>query len=171
MNSSFRSLLVLAGFAGLSASFIAGCGNSQPGSSGKDEWIMGKKLDPLSTGMVISQVYGSGANLGATWRNDYVELFNRGTAAVTMTNWSLQYQTNAGQTWTVVATLNGTVPANSLKRYADPDAMRAFWKQRHPMGRIGQPEEVARAALFLACDDASFVTGTLLFVDGGWTAH
>jgi NAD(P)-dependent dehydrogenase (short-subunit alcohol dehydrogenase family) len=63
------------------------------------------------------------------------------------------------------------MPANSLKRYADPEAMRTFWKHRHPMGRIGQPEEVARAALFLACDDASFITGTLLFVDGGWTAH
>jgi 2-keto-3-deoxy-L-fuconate dehydrogenase len=39
------------------------------------------------------------------------------------------------------------------------------------MGRIGQPIEVAKAALFLACEDSSFVTGTLLFVDGGWTAH
>jgi NAD(P)-dependent dehydrogenase (short-subunit alcohol dehydrogenase family) len=63
------------------------------------------------------------------------------------------------------------MPAQSLKRYADPEAMKAFWKHRHPMGRIGKPEEVARAALFLACDDSSFVTGTLLFVDGGWTAH
>ncbi|MCA0303814.1 MAG: SDR family oxidoreductase [Proteobacteria bacterium] len=63
------------------------------------------------------------------------------------------------------------MPANSLKRYADPEAMRTFWKHRHPMGRIGQPDEVARAALFLACEDASFITGTLLFVDGGWTAH
>jgi NAD(P)-dependent dehydrogenase (short-subunit alcohol dehydrogenase family) len=63
------------------------------------------------------------------------------------------------------------MPANSLKRYADPEAMRAFWKVRHPMGRIGKPEEVARAALFLACEDSSFVTGTLLFIDGGWTAH
>jgi NAD(P)-dependent dehydrogenase (short-subunit alcohol dehydrogenase family) len=36
-----------------------------------------------------------------------------------------------------------------------------------PMGRLGQPEEVARAALFLACDDSSFITGTELFVDGG----
>jgi 2-keto-3-deoxy-L-fuconate dehydrogenase len=63
------------------------------------------------------------------------------------------------------------MPARSLNRYADPEAMKAYWKERHPMGRIGQPEEVARAALFLASDDSSFVTGTLLFVDGGWTAH
>ena len=63
------------------------------------------------------------------------------------------------------------MPARSLTRYADPEAMKAYWKQRHPMGRIGQPEEVAQAALFLASDDSSFVTGHLLFVDGGWTAH
>src|ERR1700756_1803139 len=63
------------------------------------------------------------------------------------------------------------MPARSLKRYADPEAMKAYWKERHPMGRIGQPEEVARAALFLASDDSSFVTGHLMFVDGGWTAH
>jgi hypothetical protein len=36
-----------------------------------------------------------------------------------------------------------------------------------PLGRVGEPEEVARAALFLASDDASFVTGAELFVDGG----
>jgi NAD(P)-dependent dehydrogenase (short-subunit alcohol dehydrogenase family) len=63
------------------------------------------------------------------------------------------------------------MPARSIQRQADPEAARAFWKKRHPMGRIGQPEEVAKAALFLASDDSSFVTGTLLFVDGGWTAH
>jgi NAD(P)-dependent dehydrogenase (short-subunit alcohol dehydrogenase family) len=36
-----------------------------------------------------------------------------------------------------------------------------------PMGRIGQPQEIAKAALFLASDDSSFVTGIELFVDGG----
>lgn len=37
-------------------------------------------------------------------------------------------------------------------------------------GRLGQPEDVARAALYLASDDASFVTGAQLFVDGGFSA-
>jgi NAD(P)-dependent dehydrogenase (short-subunit alcohol dehydrogenase family) len=38
------------------------------------------------------------------------------------------------------------------------------------MGRPGQAEEIARAALFLACDDSSFMTGATLVVDGGITA-
>jgi NAD(P)-dependent dehydrogenase (short-subunit alcohol dehydrogenase family) len=41
---------------------------------------------------------------------------------------------------------------------------------RQPIGRMGRPEEIAHAALYLAADEASFVTGSLLVIDGGWTA-
>jgi NAD(P)-dependent dehydrogenase (short-subunit alcohol dehydrogenase family) len=57
------------------------------------------------------------------------------------------------------------------------DPMRALpglmeWaREGTPMARLGQPEEVAKCALFLASDDASFVTGTWIVVDGGWTAR
>lgn len=52
----------------------------------------------------------------------------------------------------------------------DPVKYQEFVK-RIPMGRWGEPEELAGAAVFLASDAASYVTGSSLFVDGGWTAR
>jgi gluconate 5-dehydrogenase len=52
----------------------------------------------------------------------------------------------------------------------DPDTYKAF-VSKIPMGRWGELHEVAGAAVFLASDAASYVTGTSLFVDGGWTAQ
>lgn len=50
-------------------------------------------------------------------------------------------------------------------------ATRVRLLQRSPMGRLADPEDVAEAVLFLARDEASFVTGEVLRVDGGWTAY
>jgi NAD(P)-dependent dehydrogenase (short-subunit alcohol dehydrogenase family) len=52
----------------------------------------------------------------------------------------------------------------------DPVAARQALVARQPIGRLGTPEEIAAAALYLASDDASFITGTGLVIDGGWTA-
>ena len=50
------------------------------------------------------------------------------------------------------------------------DAVRQQLHARQPIGRMGLPEEIAAAALYLASDEAAFVTGTALIIDGGWTA-
>lgn len=49
----------------------------------------------------------------------------------------------------------------------DPDAARASLVARQPLGRLGTPDEVARAAVYLASGDAAFITGTALTIDGG----
>jgi NAD(P)-dependent dehydrogenase (short-subunit alcohol dehydrogenase family) len=53
---------------------------------------------------------------------------------------------------------------------ADPDEARARFDRRAPIGRMAQPVEIAQAALFLVSDEASFVVGATLMVDGGFTA-
>lgn len=53
----------------------------------------------------------------------------------------------------------------------DPTALRRSLESRQPMDRLGKPVEIARAMLFLASDDSSFCTGSILFADGGWTAR
>ena len=60
--------------------------------------------------IVIGQLYASGGNAGAAFTHDYVELFNRGTSAVSVSGWSLQYATAAGTSWSVTA-LSGSIPA------------------------------------------------------------
>jgi 2-keto-3-deoxy-L-fuconate dehydrogenase len=50
------------------------------------------------------------------------------------------------------------------------DEVRQQLHARQPLGRMGRPEEIASAAVYLASDEAEFVTGSLLVIDGGWTA-
>ena len=61
-----------------------------------------------TSGVVVSQVYGGGGNSGATFRNDFVELFNAGGTAVDVSGWSVQYATSAGTSWQPAA-LSGTI--------------------------------------------------------------
>ena len=70
----------------------------------------------------------------------------------------------------VNAVCPGPTDTPMLRNALTPDELEAF-AQTFPMNRLGRPEEIAGAALFLASEDASFVTGALLHVDGGQTAQ
>jgi DNA/RNA endonuclease G (NUC1) len=61
-----------------------------------------------SPNVVISQVSGGGGNSGAQYKSDFIELFNRGTAPVSLSGWSVQYASASGTTWAVTP-LSGTL--------------------------------------------------------------
>ena len=64
----------------------------------------------------------------------------------------------------------GIETQRTLNRYGSFAAAHETLGAKHPLGRLGRPDEVAGAAVFLASDAASFVTGSDLLVDGGYTA-
>lgn len=69
----------------------------------------------------------------------------------------------------VNALVPGATDTPMIRRALSPEELEAL-AASHPIGRLGKPEELAKAVLFLASDDASFVTGTAMYVDGGQTA-
>ena len=66
------------------------------------------------------------------------------------------------QTFTMRAKALGTNDTESTRRVS---------ASMHPIGRLGVADDIAKGIVFLASDDASFMTGAGLVVDGGWTAH
>jgi predicted extracellular nuclease len=64
----------------------------------------------VSPDVVISQVYGGGGNSGATLKQDFIELYNRGTETVSIDGWSVQYASATGTSWQVTG-LVGVIPA------------------------------------------------------------
>ena len=67
------------------------------------------------------------------------------------------------------ATVESPSLQDRMRAQGDYETARAAFIARQPMGRIGQPAEIAALALFLASDEASFITGQAIAIDGGWT--
>src|SRR3954465_14691776 len=71
-----------------------------------------------ASSVVISEVYGGGGNSGAPFNKDFVELFNRGTADVDVSTWSVQYASATGTAYQSTA-LTGTIPAGGFYLIAE----------------------------------------------------
>ncbi len=76
-----------------------------------------------------------------------------------------------GQNIRINAVCPGATRTQLLAAWFQDPKVEEFVLSRHPIGRIAEPEEIARVALFLASDDASFVVGQAIAVDGGLTAQ
>src|SRR5499427_5910487 len=81
---------------------LSACGTSAPSN------IQSAGFDLGSSGLVISQVYGGGGNSGSTYKNDFIEIFNLGSTAVSVSGWSVQYASSTGSSWSVT-NLSGTI--------------------------------------------------------------
>jgi NAD(P)-dependent dehydrogenase (short-subunit alcohol dehydrogenase family) len=65
----------------------------------------------------------------------------------------------------------GIVATEMVEKFNTDEAARRQREAMHPMGRFGQPEEVASAAVFLASDESGWTTGSVITVDGGYSAQ
>lgn len=98
--------------------------------------------------LVVSQLYGGGGNSGATLRNDFIELFNRGPVAIDVSGWSVQYASSAGSTWQITSLAGSIAPGT---HYLVQEAQGAGGTQDLPtpdaIGTIAMSATAGKVAL------------------------
>ncbi|MDQ1655189.1 MAG: uncharacterized protein QOD41_272 [Cryptosporangiaceae bacterium] len=116
-----------------------------------------------SAGLVLSQFYGGGGNTGAVYTSDFVELENRGSAAVTLTGWSVQYASATGTSWQATP-LSGSIAAGA--HYLVAEAKGAGGTAPLPT-----PDATGTIALSASAGKIALVQGTAALTCGGACAH
>ena len=122
----------------------------------------------------ISQVYGGGGNTGATLKNDFIELYNAGNSSVSLSGWSVQYNSATGTSAYLVTTLSGTIGAKKyyLIQQAAGSGGTANLPTPDATGTIGMSGTAFRVALVnstsaLAASSAANASGVVDFVGAG----
>lgn len=110
----------------------------------------------INSVVVISQLYGGGGNSGAVYHNDFIELYNRGTATVDLAGWSVQYASATGSTWGK-QTLGGTIAPGEYYLIA--------LGSNDPTGTIGAPLPAANIDATSNGFNMSATTGKVALVD------
>ena len=129
----------------------------------------------LGMRMAVSTMLGKGPcsiiNISSIWgyvagTGQLAYHASKGAVSVMTRNAAVTYAKNKIR---VNAILPGLIETDMVRD--QPPDMRKSILDATPMGRIGKPEEIAKGVLFLASDDASYVTGALLPIDGGFLAQ
>ncbi|HEY0050231.1 MAG TPA: lamin tail domain-containing protein, partial [Pyrinomonadaceae bacterium] len=115
----------------------------------------------VSDDIVISQVYGGGGNAGSVYRNDFIEIFNRGTGAISVTGWSVQYASATGSSWQKTD-LTGTIPPGGY--YLIQQAAGTGGTTNLPT-----PNATGNIAMSGTAGKVALVTNTTLLTCGGAT--
>jgi hypothetical protein len=110
-------------------------------------------LNAISNTIVISQVYGGGGNSGATLKNDFIELFNRGNSSVSLTGWSVQYASTAGSSWQVTSLSSVTLAPGQY--YLVQEAVGAGGTTALPT-----PDAIGTIAMAAGAGKVALVNGT-----------
>jgi 3(or 17)beta-hydroxysteroid dehydrogenase len=147
-----------------------------------DEWrrLMAVNVDGTFLGMkhAIPLIEKTGGGAIVNMSSMYGKVGNAGTAAYCASKGAVTLMTKAvalecaeRRNGIRVNSIHpGYVQTPSVAEALSPDQIEQL-RKLHPIGRIADPAEIARAVVFLASDDASFMTGSELVVDGGFTAQ
>ena len=104
---------------------------------------------PVSAQVIVSQVYGGGGNAGGLYRNDFIELRNTGSSAVSLAGWSVQYAASTGTTWQRT-NLSGSIPAGGyylVQQAAGADTSQAALPTPDAIGSIAMSSSAGKVAL------------------------
>ena len=101
----------------------------------------------LQSSVLISQIYGGGGNTGAAYRNDYVELYNRGSSAQSLSGWTIQYTSATGTSWQTAALSGSIAPGKYFLVQLGGGSSGATLPTPDATGTIGMSATVGKVAL------------------------
>jgi NAD(P)-dependent dehydrogenase (short-subunit alcohol dehydrogenase family) len=122
-----------------------------------------RRMVPRGRGSVVCVASTSAFTASST----PMALYDASKAAVRMLTVAAAREV-AGAGVRVNAVAPGTVGTDLVRELLSPEATERLTRERIPLGRLAEPQEIATAVAFLTSDDASYVTGHTLVVDGGW---
>jgi NAD(P)-dependent dehydrogenase (short-subunit alcohol dehydrogenase family) len=132
-------------------------------------WLMSRAVLPhmrASGGGSIVNIASVLSQLGA--RNRVAYAASKGAVAAMTRAMALDH---AAENIRVNCICPGIVETEMVEKFNSDEAARRQRVAMHPMGRFGQPEDIASAAVFLASDESGWTTGSVLTVDGGYSAQ